>query len=72
MSIKWLEATLDRVLTSNDGFEDLYNILSLCVGFLNRVSRTPEGRNLRQCKGTCSGGSVSLCLTRHAVYLIDG
>ena len=71
MSNKWLEATLDRVLIS-DGFGALYDILSLCVGLLNRVSRTPEGRTSRQCKGTCSGGSVSLCLTRHAVYLIDG
>ena len=59
MSNRWLEATFDRVLISTDGFEALCDILSLCVGFLgflNRVSRTPEGRSSRQCKGTCSGG----------------
>ena len=72
MSNKLLEATLDRVLNFNDGFGDLYDILSLFVGLLYRISRTPEGRTSRQCKDTCSGGGVSLCLTRHAVYLIDG
>ena len=58
MSNKWLEATLDRVSTSTDGFEALYDNLSLCVGLLSRVSRTPEGRASRQCKGTCSGERI--------------
>ena len=47
MSNKLLEATLDRVLISTDGFEALCDILFLCVGLLNRVSRTPEGRNAK-------------------------